>query len=256
MKLTQLLLGVAAAGALAFAPGQAAAATASTNHISPFTVSATVKLLGTNFHTGNSNVAVIDIQTIVTKSLSTKDVFLLISNAVASTNNTTGHRTNFPAGSFLVFDPSRLNADDWQGVFYVTNNNGFYYQLDGFSTNSNYYSYIELDSYALGYDYNLNEVASYTYNTKTGNGPETDFDTAILYIHDDPASYDIAEYPSEYYSNNYAIVITGILRIDFNDTAKGSIFSGTLSGAGNGKWKGSEVVVMQGKAGFQGKGPH
>jgi len=248
MKPIKTLICAAVAGIMAIAASEATAAAGP----SPFIVSATVKVIVTNYFTGADDV---QIQTIITKSLSTKGVFLLISNAVASTNNTTGFRTNFPAGSYLVFDPNRNNADDLEGVFYVTNKNGFYYQLDGFGTNAEYYSFAELDSFILGFASNLNEVSSYKDNFSNGTWTEKDFDTAILYIHDNPFSYDISANPSEVYDNNYAIVISGILQINFNSTTTSRTYSTSLSGSGNGEWKGDDIVVTKGKASEKAKTP-
>lgn len=250
MKPTKLLLCAAVAGAMAFAASKAAATVATTGP-KPFNISATVKVFGTNYYTGTSNS--VQIQTIITKSFSTKDAFLLISNAVASTNNTTGHRTNFPAGSYLVLDPNRANAytnsaPDGPGVFYVTNSSGYYYQLDGYDTNAvpKYYSFAEFDSADDTFGVNFNEVSSYKDNLNNKTGSETDYETAILYIHDMPYSYDVADTPSTVYDNNYAIVISGILQINTKSGTTVTTYSASLSGSGDGEWKGEDAVVTKG----------
>jgi hypothetical protein len=258
MKPTKILFWAAVAGAMIFAASKAAAVQVASSP-KPFVISATIKAFGTNYFTGTGNS--VEIQTITTKSFSTKDAFLLISNAVASTNNTTGHRTNFPAGSYLVFDQNRLNAytnfevaGEGSGTFYVTNRNGYYYQLDGYDAATNYYSFAELDSYSDGFGVIFNEVFSYKNNHNNNTGSETDFDTAIVYIHDNPYSFDIADHSSVVFVNNYAIVIGGILQIETKTGTTVTTYSASMSGTGNGEWKGDDVVVIKGKASVKGTG--
>jgi hypothetical protein len=257
MKPTKILLCAAVAGTMVLAASTAGAASVATGP-KPFNISATIKAFGTNYNTGTSNN--IHIQTIITKSLTTKDVFLLISNAVASTNNTTGHRTNFPAGSYLVFDENRRNAheggvSDGPGMFYVTNGNGYFYQLDGYGTNGLYYSFAELDSYIDGFGDNFTEVSSYNHNANNNTGSETDFDTAMVYFHDNPFAYDIPDDPSVVFDNNYAIAISGILQINLKYGTTVTSYSASLSGSGSGEWKGDRVVVIKGKGSVKGTGP-
>jgi hypothetical protein len=116
--------------------------------------------------------------------------------------------TNLPANGYIAFDPNH-------NKFYVTNGAGFYYPLNGFDANGQYFSWIELDSFVdYGYDggnldYGItfkspvqlfSAVADYKFNFKCGNSTSTS--TAVLYIHDDPYNYDDADNPYAYWEND------------------------------------------------------
>ena len=139
-----------------------------------------------------------------TYSFNEKTVYLLVSNYVAnarfySYTNIAG--TNLPANGYIAFNPNR-------DLFYVTNKAGFYYSLNDFDANNQYFSWIELDSFVFygdqGYlqygvltkgGYQLfNTVAGYNINLK-GDGTSASTSTAVLYIHDDPYNWDDADNP-------------------------------------------------------------
>jgi len=204
-----------------------------------------------------------------TYSLNEKIIYSIITNAVANASVASGGAitpTNLPANGYIAFDPNDPDGGPEAGVgfFYVTNKSGVYWPLSGLDGNGNYYSYIELDSQNTFYDlfgFELGFVNSFTngapfegvssYNISqggSGNGTETDHSTALLYIHDDPYSYDDADDPSIYddnyldqgaffdavgYNNN-AIEIRGIitatLHIQSGNEASSSF---SLTGTGN-----------------------
>jgi hypothetical protein len=144
-----------------------------------------------------------------TYSFNEKTVYLLVSNYVAnaqfySYTNIAG--TNLPANGYIAFNPNR-------DVFYVTNKAGFYYPLNSFDANNQYFSWIELDSFVFygeqGYlpygvtvkgNQLFNSVAGYNINSQ-GNGPSTAISVAVLYIHDDPYNWDDADNPYVFWEN-------------------------------------------------------
>lgn len=196
------------------------------------------------------------IATTFTSSFNNKQVYNLVSNAVANAavyDTAIVVPTNLPANGYIAYSPTNFTAlatnfytydtnivyTNVFGVFYVTNKSGFYYPLSGLDTNGNYYSFVELDTLdfqygQLGFGYDFNAIFSYNYNTNTGNGPQTDTDTALLYIHDNPLSYDDADYPDKYLYNANAIEIRGVFKL--NLTFKQSFVnsgSAALFGTGN-----------------------
>jgi hypothetical protein len=201
-----------------------------------------------------------------TQSFNNATIYNLISNAVA--NATNGIATNLPAKGIIAYDPEGYDGMN-TGLFYVTDKtNGFYYPLSGQDTNSQYYSFIELDSYVvindgafdLGFDNPFDGSASYTLNA-SGNGSLSGKDTALLYIHDNPYTYDAADSPDNYYSanntfygqeyNGQVLEIQGILTINLSYKAD-SVNSGSisLSGAGNALLNGNnyDASVISGHA--------
>jgi hypothetical protein len=201
-----------------------------------------------------------------TQSFNNATIYNLISNAVANAAN--GIATNLPAKGIIAYDPEGYDGTN-NGIFYVTDKtNGFYYPLSGFDTNSQYYSFIELDSYViinnsilkLGFDYPFDGSASYTLNA-SGNGSLSGKDTALLYIHDNPYVYDTSDFPDNFYganntfygseNNEQALEIQGIMAISLayksNSINSGSI---SLSGAGNALLNGNnyDASVISGHA--------
>jgi hypothetical protein len=238
MKLTKILLVACLAWLAASVANQAMAASGE------ITISATVKEQNTNSATKDT-----DTSKITTLSWSDSKIYNLISNAVvnASTNGTGILSSNVPANGYIVFNPN-LNDGTVSGAFYVTNKSGFYLPLSGTDTNGNYYSFIELDAYLadsddtnnavglvnLGFNDNFNGVESGTFDSTTGNGTQNVTSTALLYVHDNPYSYNDGNNADEYYSNNNAFEIRGIAQIDltFKDGAVKD-WSLSLNGTGN-----------------------
>ena len=223
------------------------------------TVSATDDIQKTNQTTSTAYVG-----TTANVSLANKQVYAIISNALANVSiwSTNIAPTHLPADGYIAFNPGGYDGQV-TGVFYVTNKTGFYYPLSGFDANQDYYSWIELDSQSqntfnsyIGFldgwvnDYAdgapFNGVSIYNINKTTGKGSETDTSTALLYIHDDPYSYDDADATSIYYANYLfqgtdtlgynlnSIEIRGIIAVTLKTTGF-SVTSGSasLSGTGN-----------------------
>jgi len=287
-----LILGAVAA-ALAFASSNARA---SSNNL-VLNITGTAVIQKTNTQTATAYVG-----TTAASSFSNKQIYSLISNAVANVSTWAylGAITpaTLPADGYIVFNPDPSASDgEVTGVFYVTNKTGFYYPLSGFDAYGYYYSWMELDlqnaQYAvekvenafpinlgwcntnieLNYSFNpnipgnafpvgtpFNGVSSYNINGTTGNGLETETLTALLYIHDDPYSYDDADDPDifweDYLSSQYpddnvgfnanAIEIRGIATLSltwkgFNP--KGGTIS--LTGSGNMISKGNFGYVVK-----------
>ncbi len=153
-------------------------------------------------------------------SFNNKQIYNIISNAVANVTqqwSTVISPTTLPANGYIAFNPD-TNDGTVQGVFYVTNKAGFYFPLSGYDQNDQYYSWIELDTQNSYFEYNqtplafgwvnffvgdggpFNGVAAFSINSK-GAGTETETSTALLYIHDDPYSYDDADNPNIFWNN-------------------------------------------------------
>lgn len=188
-------------------------------------------------------------------SFNNRSMYNLISNAVANAANynTAITTTNLPANGYIAYNPisettfatnfatydTNIIYTNVFGMFYVTNRAGFYYPLSGLDTNGSYYSFIELDTWDaqygfLGFGFDFNQVYTYNFNTANGNGPAADAETALLYIHDNPQSYDDADYPDKFISNMNAIEIRGVFKLNLSFKA-GFVNSGsaTLFGTGN-----------------------
>ncbi len=190
-----------------------------------------------------------EVATTTTFSLNNKVIYNIISNAVANGNTFDPDlvTTTLPSNGYIAYNFFATNITSYAtydpsysqvvGAFYVTNKTGFYYPLSGLDTAGNYYSFMELDTWdsqygQLGFSYDFNPLASYSVNN--GNGSETDTDTALLYINDDPELYDDADFPNSYIYNNNSIEIRGILKLSL--TVKNGFISkgsASLSGSGN-----------------------
>jgi len=156
-------------------------------------------------------------------SINNKVIYAIIAYALGDASNASFgaiSSTNVPANGYIAFNPLGFDGEVL-GTFYVTNKSGFYCPLSGFDANSNYYSFVELDSqddynqivydslyqgFAFGFVNFVTNGAPFNgpvaYNVSTkGTGTETDQATALLYIHDDGYAYDDADYPWVYYSN-------------------------------------------------------
>lgn len=191
--------------------------------------------------------------TTATLSFNNKFVYRVVSNAVA--NVATWAVANIPpvtlpADGYIAFNPT-LRDGMVQGIFYVTNKSGFYHPLSGFDSTGAYYSWMELDSENEQYGYGaggyfqfgwidqnvpftyFSGLASYHLNSQ-GIGTQTETSTAVLYIHDNPYSYNDPGNPDTFFNNLTAIEIHGILTAtlatDDNWTTMTSI---SIKGSGN-----------------------
>lgn len=154
-----------------------------------------------------------------TVSFNNKYTYNLISNAVANVGFWADGDippTTLPADGCIAFNQTAIITNSLMGVFYVTNKAGFYYPLSGLDTNGEYYSWMELDSqdeigyagsgFRFGFDDQIaggapfNGVAAYNINSSF-TGTQTFTSTALLYIHDDPYSYDDGDYPNICFEN-------------------------------------------------------
>jgi hypothetical protein len=168
-------------------------------------------------------------------------IYNLISNAVANAHSISGNTnipsTTLPADGYIAFNPTFDGGHD--EFFYVTNKSGYYFPLGGVTTNDTYYSWIELDTLIVSYGntgFGIYFDASYkeTADLNTQDGSVASTSTALLYIHDNPLSYDDSDNIYEYQANNMAIEIHGILKanITFKD-GNTSLESASLTGTGN-----------------------
>jgi hypothetical protein len=226
------ILSLALVAALAFVGANAVASSLTLN------VSGSAQVQGTNGP---------DKGIIKTLSFNEKNVYSIISNAVASARsydtNLASISISLPANGYIAFDP-RDSDNNVTGFFYVTNKTGFYFPLSGlatnvFNTNSSvlYYNFAELDTIlnrgaTNGIDNNywgfyhfsayfnptvdFNSVASYSLSSKTASGSDKSVSQAVLYIHDNPFAY--GEPPND--QNNYYNPETYPLDpFSFNNTA-------------------------------------
>lgn len=227
-------------------------------------VSGTAQFPGTNFTKGVQQVA-----TTVTKTFKEADIYTLIVNAVSNAAITAIPTQTLPADGYIAYNPNFVTNmftmttydhvyTNITGLFYVTNKSGFFYPLSGRDTNGNYYSFIELDTvdqvlgpqgfgFANGalFPQDFNSIFTENFNTTTSNSSETDTETPVLFIHDDPYISDDADepgifffndisYPSDYLFNFYhAIEIRGVLSLSFKGTSNKVTVAGTLNGTGN-----------------------
>lgn len=249
MKKLVILAVTAAAFALAAGKVEASGGTLILN------ISGSVQYQTTNSDSTNGIVGKVKTQT-----FNNATVYNMISNAVANAEN--GLAATLPAKGIIVFDPTDSDGTN-TGFFYVTDKaNDFYYQLSGTNA-SGYYSFIELDSWVItpddyiefGFGYPFDGSASYNLNA-SGNGSLSGKSTALLYIHNNPYSYDIADNPRGFYSaNTEAFEIQGILAVHLTYESD-SINGGTLSltGTGNaiipGAYDIDDASVISGHASF------
>ncbi len=217
-----ILLGVVA-GALAFTAGS----TEASNLV--ITVSGTAEIQKTNETTSTALIG-----TTSSSSFSNKQIYTIISNALANASGWSGGAiasTNVPANGYIVFNPG--NSDGLvEGTFYVTNKSGVYWPLSGFDANGEYFSWVELDTQCTNYfDFNSDDniqfgfvndsivaqisvpgapfggIASYKISNSgknAGQGSATLTATGLLYFHDDPYCYDDADDPDIFWSNYLA----------------------------------------------------
>jgi hypothetical protein len=175
----------------------------------------------------------------------------------------------------LFYDPDAFNtnaeigdAGDFYGIFYYSNSVKGLQELDTVTTNG-YQSYMELDflnglnGNPEGFwnpndvEYNSILTTSKTSEAATGNG--------ILYIHSNPADYNLAageEFPGQYFFANlyngtnqdYAFVIRGLFK--YGGTQSGNTLNeaAKITGSGDGLYDGIPLVIS-GEATWTGKGP-
>jgi len=232
---------------------------ASNNTFLTFNLTGTAVFNETNYLTSSRAIAAT-----VTKSLNNKFVYNVISNAVAGATN--GLAANLPANGYIAYnliDPNGNIVSDGNvnGYFFVTNKTGFYYQLSGYDTNDNYYSFMELDSSlnpissSLGFGNlyasytNINYAYSYNLSRSNNSGSLKLTQSALLYIHSNPYDYDYLDDIYEFYADNQnAIEISGVFVLS------GSSSGGSVSDTGTGNINFNngldQGVITSGKASF------
>jgi hypothetical protein len=243
MKTTKIIL-CAVAAMLALFTGKAPAASTPVS-ATVLSVSGTANFVTTNYFTfvKKGTTIVATNYTTVAKSVTfnTAKIYSIISNAVANAHSISGNTnipsTILPADGFIAFNPT---FDGGHGeFFYVTNKLGYYFPLGGVTTNDTYYSWMELDTLLVEYGntgFGIYFNASYygTGNVITQDGSVTSISTALLYIHDNPLSYDDSDNIYEYQANNIAIEIHGILKGNITyQNGNTSIETASLTGTGN-----------------------
>lgn len=207
--------------------------------------------------------------TLTTKSFNEKYLYKLISAAVAHVQDTIATNTiadeTLPSDGYIAFNPSyefdgvpNGPDDSIYGLFYVTNKSGFYYPLSGYDSNGQFYSFMEFDAYItyangqsnpsmnVDFGYNASDIGDYSVDRKTGKGSGTSTSNGMLYMHDDPYTYDAFDYPDNFISatNSYYPVLTfdnyNVIQIQgvFEDKMKLQDFDVTdskitLTGTGN-----------------------
>jgi hypothetical protein len=269
MKTIKTLLCAVAAASL-FVAGQASAV--DTNSIPVLTVSGTLVAFKTNIVSTKTT-----IQTTQNYAFNNTTLLEIVESGLYYWPPTGMSPTNIPAKSYIVFNPDAQD-EVVQGIFYVTNKNGFALPLSGFDTNGNYYSYAELDTdqgdeNILGFDQGLfdeeiddfNSVSAYNDSNVTNTSSGTSSSTAVFYVHDNPYAYNAADVWSslnnDFGTNNVisspnptsvnyenAIEIQGILTVK-SSTVKGiNTGSGTFTGSGNALLNGHQALVLTGKA--------
>ena len=193
------------------------------------------------------------VATATTESVNNKLIYKIITNAVGKLTN--GLAAKLPANGYIAYDPYDSDGKV-NGYFFVANKNGFHYPLSGYDNNTNYYSFIELDTYDaylgnLGFanqgGHDMNYAFTRNINLAKGTGSEKDSEPALLYIHDNPYDYDDLDAPHAFDTDNQnAIEIRGLLQLTI--TAKGG--SATFSGTGNINMSNgaSQGVIISGKA--------
>ncbi len=208
----RLMLLIAMAAALAFTPGQASADMI-------LTVSGTAEIQKTNSETKTAFVG-----TTGNTSFNNKQIYYLVSNAVANVGQWAGGRitpSHLPADGYIAFDPNDSKGPPLAypyngpvtGIFYVTNKSGYHFPLVGFDSNDQYYSWAELDTQnteysdaqeigvMFGFAFPFNGVAAYNLSKSNGKGTATETSSGLLYIHDDPYCYDDANNPFIFWNN-------------------------------------------------------
>jgi len=250
MKLAKLFLMAGVAGAAALFSSQAMAA-----NTGEITISVAIKAQNTNSVSKST-----DTSKVTSLSWSETQVYSLITNALANvgTNGTGIASTNLPAGGYIAFNPNG-NDGNVSGVFYVTNKSGLYYPLSGVDTNGNYYSYMELDAYVadsddtnsalaildLGFSDNFNGIETGSFNGANGSGSETATSTAVLYVHDNPYSFNEGNNAGAYYGNGNAFEISGVadIKLTFKD-GNVTAWDISLQGTGNAVVDNSQNAIV------------
>jgi len=209
---------------------------------------------------------------IIKHAFNTKRVLKILADATGN-----GWFTN--KASRLAYDPAYNeaatawyedefeNGDDVYGIFYVTNTISHdSYRLDNASTESKYWSYVEFDS--MGGDWDLgfwdnpalgeNYAEGYIENEKQDTYSSRVITHGLLYIHDNPYDFDIADYPSIIFDeNDNAFTIRGLAVLQYSENSKNEeAESFRMRGTGDGYFFDSydSYPVIKGIMEFKGKG--
>jgi len=266
MKSNKILMCALAVGAMIFAADKASAVLgvvnvscvvlSDSNHVD---VSVVPDVPGTGVYK----------EKIIKHAFNTKRVLKILADATGN-----GWFTN--KASRLAYDPAYNeaatawyedefeNGDDVYGIFYVTNTTSHdVYRLDGYDEEESYYSYVEFDSYdwELGFWDNAalgeNYARSYVENDNKNTYSSMDRTFGLLYIHDDPYDFDIADYPYGIFDeNDNAFIIRGlgVFKYGYNSTDETESFH--LRGSGDGYFLDSyeSYPAIKGIVTFKGKG--
>jgi hypothetical protein len=206
MKLTKILLCAAMAGAMA----------AAANKASAFPLKLT-SLSGTLTVTTNySALSGAEKATVLKKSFTLKNVLTVITNTVFINSGTTP-----PSGSYVAYEP-------FTGTTYLTNNNGYFYDLG-----TNEIAEIGEDDIATGF--------------KTSNTTETESDVTTAYLDVEGTGPDGLEYEIDIYGKG---------SIAATVTRKTGKATATISGSGTdfGRYQGSSDGVAEGSFELKGTG--
>jgi hypothetical protein len=183
-------------------------------------------------------------------------IYGIISNAVANADayGTGITPVTLPANGYIAFDPNGYDGTVG-GVFYVTNKSGFYYPLSGVDVGTNYYSFVELDTYNnntnaslgalnVGFNNNFNGVESENFNTANGNGTVSVRSTALFYVHDNPYAFNGGDNAGIFYNNNNALMLNGIATTTLK-YVNGSLrsYNINLVGTGNSIMNGDTTIA-------------
>ncbi len=265
MKPNKILMCALAVGTMIFAAGKASAVLGVVN-VSGAVLSDTNNnnvgpdIPGTGVYEGK----------IIKHGFNTKKVLKLLADATGN-----GWFTN--KASRLVYDPDVYNEaatawyntefeydDDIYGIFYVTNTTSHdVYRLDGNDGEDGYYSYVEFDSYdwELGFWDNPtlgeNYARSFKENENNNTYSSRERTFGLLYIHDDPYDFDIADYPYGIFDeNDNAFIIRGLGVFNYGYTSTNETESFHLRGSGDGYFSDSydAYPVIKGIVTFRGKG--
>jgi len=183
-------------------------------------------------------------------------LYAVVSNAVAfaSTYGTGIPSDTVPANGYIVYDPNGFDGVV-AGVFYVTNNSGYYYPLSGTDSKTNYYNFVELDTYNnvqaattgsidLGFSSTFSGVEAEHFNPGNGNGTVNVTSTAKFYAHDNPYAFDAADNPGVVATNFDAIDICGVAQTTLQFTNGGlKTWSVNMTGTGSYLFEGTNGVI-------------
>jgi hypothetical protein len=233
MKITKILFTVAMAGVTILASGKTFAP------VGVVKLTATLEGQGLTTNTrGTEN------STTTKSQINDAILYDVISNSIVNSATNGIAITNLPPDGVIVFNPS---GDDGTvtGTFYVTNKTGFFFPLSGVDTNGNYYSFIELDTFAsdttdtvggvdLGFSGNFNGLETEKFNTSTHSGTADTISTAQFYVHDNPYSFNGGDNAGAFFGNIEAIQISG--QASIKETFKNGVMTAwtlSLKGSGN-----------------------